>query len=434
MAEWLVEEPWTSVLVIPACNETPELLRRPPPCPGRSLLILVINQPESAFPQVSAANRALAAAVRETMEPAWRPESAAVSTGSPIQLFRDPDARRDLLLVDRFSQGRVMPPRGGVGQARKIGCDLALALFEKGQILSPWIHCSDGDVRLPETYFECAGAHAVDDSRVAALIYPFEHVVTGDTEPDVALATQLYELSLRYYVAGLRFARSPYAFHTIGSTLAVNARHYAKVRGFPKRDAGEDFYLLNKLAKVGEVQELPSGTDCLPIQIRARRSNRVPFGTGAAVNAITGLTDPVKDYRYYDPAVFPLLKLWLKSWPALWASQSTDFGRLIPPPRPGSADAMRSRDFLVEALNEIGTVKALEHAFRQSSDLAQFARQMHTWFDAFKTLKLIHCLRNTHFSSIDYRAMLIRPEFEQYVNSDPDLAAFFQSVQGRIRI
>ena len=48
----------------------------------------------------------------------------------------------------------------------------------------------------------------------------------------------------------MKYARSPYAFHTIGSTMAVSANHYAKVRGFPKREAGEDFYLLNKLAKV----------------------------------------------------------------------------------------------------------------------------------------------------------------------------------------
>ena len=68
--------------------------------------------------------------------------------------------------------------------------------------------------------------------------------------------SRLYEYSLRYYVAGLTYAQSPYAFHTIGSTMAVNAEHYASVRGFPRREAGEDFYLLNKLAKVGSVHTL----------------------------------------------------------------------------------------------------------------------------------------------------------------------------------
>ena len=69
-------------------------------------------------------------------------------------------------------------------------------------------------------------------------------------------------LSLRYYVAGMKYARSHLThFHTIGSTMAVRASYYAKVRGFPKREAGEDFYLLNKLAKVGTVLELEASPE-----------------------------------------------------------------------------------------------------------------------------------------------------------------------------
>ncbi len=34
-----------------------------------------------------------------------------------------------------------------------------------------------------------------------------------------------------------------------GSSLGVLAPAYAEVRGFPRRQAGEDFYLLDKLAK-----------------------------------------------------------------------------------------------------------------------------------------------------------------------------------------
>jgi len=39
---------WANVVVIPACNEATDLLRAPPPCGGRSLMILVINEPEVA--------------------------------------------------------------------------------------------------------------------------------------------------------------------------------------------------------------------------------------------------------------------------------------------------------------------------------------------------------------------------------------------------
>ena len=142
-------------------------------------------------------------------------------------------------------------------------------------------------------------------------------------------ATRLYEYSLRYYVAGLSFAHSPYAFHTIGSTIAVNAAHYAKVRGFPRRQAGEDFYLLNKLAKVGAIMQLGAETDCEPIDIAARLSDRVPFGTGAAVGKIMELEDPAREFLLYHPSVFGLLRSWLGSLPAIWQSRSSDIGAIL---------------------------------------------------------------------------------------------------------
>ena len=49
--------PWENVMVIPACNETPGFLRAPPPCGGRSLMILVINEPVSASDRVSLSNQ-----------------------------------------------------------------------------------------------------------------------------------------------------------------------------------------------------------------------------------------------------------------------------------------------------------------------------------------------------------------------------------------
>ena len=121
----------------------------------------------------------------------------------------------------------------------------------------------------------------------------------------------------------MKYARSPYAFHTIGSTMAVNAFHYAKVRGFPRRQAGEDFYLLNKLAKVGAIRQLSEETECESIDIAARLSDRVPFGTGAATGKIMELEDPAREYLFYHPAVFGLLRGWLGSLGTFW--QSSDF-------------------------------------------------------------------------------------------------------------
>lgn len=417
--------PWTNVLVIPACNESPEFLRPPPPCDGRSLMILVINELESASHKVSLSNEALANSVRGQFEPLWH--SGPEFVGFELSLFKDPLAQRDILLVDRFSDGRKLPIKGGVGHARKIGTDLAACLIHDKHVFSPWIHCSDGDTRLPDTYFACSNAFVDGNEAYSALVYPYHHCddLDGVESKAVVLATQLYELSLRYYVAGMKYAGSPYAFHTIGSTMAVRASHYAKVRGFPKRQAGEDFYLLNKLAKVGTVMEFTASQNCEPIEIEARRSDRVPFGTGAAVNKITALADQEADFRFYDPMVFELAGHWLQALPLIWQSRSADLPNGIFPEGP-------EYQFLMESLQEMGTQKALEHAFRQSKDLQQFERQMHTWFDAFRTLKLIHALREGLLPSVSLTKLESTVLFRLFLSKDSGLSVFHKQCQANI--
>jgi len=417
---------WENVMVIPASNESPGFLRPPPACAGRSLMVLVINESESATPVVSANNQALAATVQERFEPYW--QSAREFPGFGLSLLCDPLAPRDVLLVDRFNEGRRLPARGGVGHARKIGVDLATALIHRGRIRSHWIHCTDADVKLPETYFTSSNEADGKAPQYAVLIYPFRHCndPARAESKQILLATQLYELSLRYYVAGMKYAASPYAFHTIGSTMAVNADSYAKVRGFPKREAGEDFYLLNKLAKVGSVQELVMGADCAPLEIAARRSDRVPFGTGAAVKWMAGLDDLVKDYRFYDPAVFELLAVWLQNLPAIWRSNSNHLTLDSLSVTASTQDKDNKLKSLLASLQQLKAEQALEHAFRQSSDLDQFSRQMHTWFDAFRTLKLIHALRDRILPSISLAALESNPTFCKLLARDSDLSVFYK--------
>jgi len=411
---------WANVMVIPACNEGTSLLRPPPPCDGRSLMILVINEMENAAQQVSQRNGALAAAVQTQSIPQWQ--------SGGLSLWRDMTAERDLLLVDRFSESRKLPAKGGVGYARKIGVDMAVALVHAQRIKTRWIHCTDADVKLPGTYFTCSNKLQDPRSKYSALVYPFSHRDFGESSAsnDVIQATALYELSLRYYVAGMKYARSPYAFHTIGSTMAVSALHYAKVRGFQKREAGEDFYLLNKLAKVGTVLELASGPDNGVIEIKSRRSDRVPFGTGAAVNKITELKDLVRDFLFYDPAVFELLGVWLGSLQKIWDSGSPG---LTMASFSNNSCPENHRQALLAGLEGIKTQQALEHAFRQSKNLDQFTRQMHTWFDAFRTLKLIHFLRDHCLPSMPYARLQSNPLFQVLLTKDPDLLAFQESLR-----
>ncbi|MGK7872970.1 MAG: hypothetical protein AB4426_06560 [Xenococcaceae cyanobacterium] len=243
---------------------------------------------------------------------------------------------------------------------------------------TPWIHCTDADATLPVGYFDDGGLC----EEVAVAIYPFIHHPLNKN-------ILLYEISLRYYVTQLARAGSPYAFHTIGSLLKINAKHYAAVRGFPKRQAAEDFYLLNKLAKTGKVVRLISPQ----ISLSSRISTRVPFGTGATMQRLAA----TNDFVFYHPEVFNRLRAWLGIIELLWRDRDVLAGGGIAQwwDRMGLED-----DILLTTLLQLGLEKTLQHAYRQCRDYLHFKFFIWVWFDAFRTLKFVHHLRDRYFPSL----------------------------------
>ncbi len=204
---------------------------------------------------------------------------------------------RALLVIDRASPGKRLPEHEGVGLARRIGADVALALHAQGKLRVPWIYMTDADACLPGGYFAVRAPPAA-----AAFAYPFWH-------ENADRAMVLYELWLRYYVLGLRWAGSPYAHHSVGSTMAVHCQAYAAVRGMPRRQAGEDFYMLNKVAKLGRVVR----PGCRPIRLQTRGSTRVPFGTGPAWLRIRSDLEKGVPYKVVHPECFVRLRAHLKN-------------------------------------------------------------------------------------------------------------------------
>ncbi|CAA6819293.1 MAG: Unknown protein [uncultured Thiotrichaceae bacterium] len=283
----------------------------------------------------------------------------------------------DLLLINRFNT--PLPAKYGVGLARKIGTDIALALITKDIISSKWICSTDADALLPDDYFSVLSE--VNPEWVAAC-YAFEHV---GGESEVQEATLIYQQAMHYYVNGLKNAGSPYAHFTIGSTLAFKATAYANVRGFPKRAAGEDFYLLNKLIKSGKVGRIEQTT----IQLQARLSERVPFGTGMSAANIMQLTAQGKPFCYYHPQTFVVLRQVLQHFDKLWASLDdlpTWLSEL-----PGNSG---------EILLQAGLTGFITKQQRQRTTKKQFDAQLMGWFDGLKTLQFIHGLRDTIYPDV----------------------------------
>jgi hypothetical protein len=369
---------YSHVACIPACDEQaslPATLKTLSEARGadQALVIVVINACEDSEARIHDANRACA---KHLQERAGLSE-ASIAEGN----FRG----MGLVLVDRYSPNRRLPPKRGVGLARKIAADLALAWMEDGSIEQRWIHCTDADVRVPADYWEHPLKSA---SGPAAVIYPFVHMPEGDALQRKAMA--YYEAYLRYYVHGLKQAESPHAYHSIGSLICIDADAYAKVRGFPKRLAGEDFYILNKLAKVGAIETL-SGA---PLKLEGRFSHRVPFGTGVALAQIREKLAQNLPYEVYNPLIFLALKHWLQALDT--ASKYGDVSRfqgalreVAPPLGP----------ILRRAVERTNSLKPVQKAMESvRGDVLR--KRIDDWNDAFRTLKMVHALRDEGLGTV----------------------------------
>lgn len=364
---------WQQVLVLPAYREAPELLDRLTALPegdGRTLVILVLNRPDTDGDTLANAPLRAALAIRD-------PGRVSPTTASVIHL----NGHSDLFLLDMEALFGATPAACGVGLARKAGADLALRWIYAGGIDGDWLCSTDADATLPSDYFAQLTSAPPG---AAAVAFPFRHVAGDDATCNAA--TALYELRLHHYVLGLEYAASPYAFHTLGSSLAIRACAYTQVRGFPKRAGGEDFYVLNKLAKVGAITR-PAG-QC--IELQSRHSARTPFGTGPAVRAIAASTQPDEAAVFYHPACFTALRAVMDSVPELARVPERNLGRLLSERELEPHLARHA----CRALDALGVADALQHCLQQGKSVAQFQRQFHQWFDGFRTLKFIHALRD----------------------------------------
>jgi hypothetical protein len=194
----------------------------------------------------------------------------------------------------------------GIGLARKIAMDEAVRRFELIDKPDGIIAGFDADCTCDDNYLVELERFFNYNPKTNGCSIRFEHPVSGSIYPkEVYESIILYELYLRYYIYGLRFATLPYAFHTLGSSFAVKASAYTYQGGMNKRKAGEDFYFLNKIMALGNYHEI--NTTC--IIPSPRPSNRLPFGTGAAIYKLMHNQNP--EYFTYCPQAFYDLKFFI---------------------------------------------------------------------------------------------------------------------------
>lgn len=378
---------YESVIVVP-CYDEPrnciESVTTKLTSKQKHLLIIVINQPDSDVrvePQFQ-----LAQHLKQQGKMDWSNDGLClVKTG---QCF-------DYLLVDRYSKQKI-PIKEGVGRARKIGLDLACTLFYRDQIESYWLGSTDADVILPENYLSLLQELSQHQSnQFSAALLDFEHIQDKGhpLQEDIFECTRIYEKALKYFVNGLRFADSQYDYQSIGSITILNSFDYARVRGIPVRAAGEDFYLLNKMAKTGPILNLEKHK----VEILSRKSSRVPFGTGPMVEKIMALKDKMA-FEYYHPQGFKRLKILLSSLQMMIEDKDLDINW---------QNGLSESD--CKAMSALNFDRFYERLKSQNHSLKQRSRQLKEWFDAFKTLKYLNWLRDHELGTMPLHKALNDP-------------------------
>jgi len=275
--------------------------------------------------------------------------------------------------IDASSPGYEIPQNaGGVGMARKIGMDAALQLLRNGSAERNLILSLDADTLVQKNYLSVIKKYFTQKVKTAIISY--EHQMPLNYEEKAAICC--YEIFLRYWVLGLKYAKSPWAFHSIGSTIITSTEAYVEVRGMNKREAGEDFYFLNKLAKIGEIGYIKE-TCVYP---SARPSTRVPFGTGSRVQRF--LSGKQQEYLLYDPQIFVILADWLELMKNPY--NYGEYEILM--------KAERIHPKLTTFLENYGFASVWSKIRCNAKDERTLIRHFNDWFDGFKTLKLINYL------------------------------------------
>jgi len=269
----------------------------------------------------------------------------------------------------------------GVGLARKIGMDEAVRRFDHLNEKKGIIVCFDADCQCSKNYLQEIYLHyALHPETNAALLY-FEHPTQGNLPQNVYDGIINYELHLRYYKNALKFAHFPHSYHTIGSCITVSSEAYQKQGGMNKRKAGEDFYFLQKLFSLGNVHNINTAV-VIP---SPRPSDRVPFGTGKAINDM--LSDQMKEYKTYNPQIFVELKSLIDKINLLYRNINID--KVI-----GSL-SIGNNQFL-ETINFVNEVEKIK---KNSSSEEVFLKSFYQWFNGFAVLKYVHFARDNFYEN-----------------------------------
>jgi hypothetical protein len=356
------------IIVIPAYNERDLTLLldslqkcRQPQC--KVEVIVVINAPENAPEDCIENNRQTVLDIIS-----WKEKNP----GCFFRLFY-------------FSVEKPLVKGWGVGLARKTGMDEALRRLDSINNPNGIILNLDADCTVEENYLEAVFSELYNEPSHSACSIYFEHPASGQKySENIYRYIVLYELHLRYYIQALSYTGFPWVFHTVGSSIAVKALPYIKVGGMNRKQAGEDFYFVQKLVPLGGYFSLNSTT----VHPSPRISVRVPFGTGASINKL--MADESPTFRTYSFNAFSDLRAFFGYIERVFDSQENLLFEIYSAFPDGLKSYMSVNEW-TEKMIEIKT---------NTSNFQSFSKRFFNWFNMFKIVKYLNHVHNSFYEKV----------------------------------
>jgi len=351
------------VVVIPCYNE-PDIIEtlqsllhcnRPS---ANTLVAVIINSSENADANAISQNR---------------------KTYEKIQHFSETHSTSDFRFFPLLLEN-LPKKHAGVGLARKIGMDLAVEHFFQNKKTQGIIVSLDADCTVSKNYLTDIFDAFCRNEKLNATIHNFHHRAENNN-PCIENAVRQYETHIRSFSERLKFTGFPYFYHTIGSAFAVSADAYVRVGGMGRQQGGEDFYFLQKVFALGKIAEL---TEVFVFPL-ARFSDRVPFGTGPALQKI--IDEPHAAFKTYSTQSFRELKQFFDLKDDFFKKEPSQIQSKIAKLHPALIIFLEENDFL-NAIIDCNT---------NCATLQSYQKRFFHHFNAFKIIKFLNFAHANHF-------------------------------------
>ena len=306
----------------------------------------------------------------------------------------------------------------GVGLARKTGMDEAVRRFNSIDNPDGIILNLDADCVVAKNYFVSVYNEFLKKKDRAACSVYFEHPLTGNEFPDTIYRyITLYELHLRYFYQGLAYSLFPYVFHTVGSAIAVKALVYVKAGGMNRRQAGEDFYFIQKLVPSGGYFTINSTT----VFPSPRPSFRVPFGTGASIEKLNA--DSSSILLSYNVLAFKELRVFFGMSKTAFQCSFEELPALY------NAFPAGVKSFI----DETEWIENMTEIKGNTSSLSSFTKRFFGWFNMFRIVKYLNNVHQSIYikkSVTISAAELLEAEGLDFSSTEPlDLLLYYRNLE-----